>query len=674
MIRHALAFFAAVLFAVVLFAAPPEAWYTPSEKDYQMREYLDGWASITTARGTVEEVDFQLRVDENGQIVDSSLKDALGGLKLSVNSAIDLIDMTLNETAQSILEIERLDAQFVALGKNLNKVMSIDGMKININGRSYTLGINKSTLEGAIKSGSTVEYTDEDGLFSVADEKSLINNKGVLGIKNWGLPESGSFWDMNAGSVMIRPAVNSTAGPAYFKYAGIDKLSLNTDSSGRLQLSGWSKGDNSIMTPLGDVLAGGSGYLVFDDYSLVVRTKSGGVNYVKVGRLAAGAASDESSIVTNSSGKMALKGWDDASGSFDYPRKSGEGHLEWVPIGDMADSKSIRALPSDSDAAPTLEVYGASDYAGKHANHYFGTSKRDAELGWHELPNVTTNAVSGDEVTISSTMRNNEKVFGLKGWPRGGREPLFLANCGGALEYRPIYFPTNGAACGCTNKWESLAEWIPDTSHDGDHFTPPESDISAYLKTKGFVYGDEGEDLNFSGGKASFNAPENWADDVTLTVRDGKFALKNFADGACGANLNDMLTNTTANCADRGNHQILCRYTKGGNTLHWLPFPNDPLKTGGEGDGWTGSFSYRNGRIQDGCVMIGRTPVRVSGMDATDGEYRITVDIGSKTATLGTGSGFSAPQGTISYIPVFVLSDGKITADYRGSFVVQAWE
>ena len=35
---------------------------------------------------------------------------------------------------------------------------------------------------------------------------------------------------------------------------------------------------------------------------------------------------------------------------------------------------------------------------------------------------------------------------------------------------------------------------------------------------------------------------------------------------------------------------------------------------------------------------------------------------------------FTAPSGNTSYIPVFVLADGKITADYRGSFVVPAYE
>ena len=656
---------------LALHAAKPEDWYTP--QSYSPSQTRSALCEIRDSRGNVKAVNFAVEFDEDGVVVGNTLVEALGDINLSINSAIDLIEATMDEAIGNTISIERIDAQFKTLGENLNKIFSIDGMSFEVGGKTYTLNIDRGKLESAIKAGTTVGYSDTDGLFSVADDASLQNVNGVLSIKNWRVPNLGeTFWDYSAGEVMMRLSPGSTLGPVCLPYGGIDKLSLGTSPSGKLELDGWSTASSDIMTSLGDALSKEGG--IFSEYDVVVRNKNKGMSYVSVGRLKAGQA-DEKSVTTNSyGGKISLYGWGgEDCVAWTFPRKSNADMLEWVSLAELADDDSISVTSSDENGAPKLEVKGASTYAGKHGSHYFGTSKNAAALGWHELPNVTTNIVEGDNVTIASTTAGNRKTLGLKGWPSGGRDPLFLANIGGALEYLPIYLPTHGAACGCTNKWESLADWIPDTSHDGDHFTPPEADISAYLKTKGFVYGDEGTDLNFSGGKASFNAPENWADEVTITATDGKFALKGFADGSCSADLNNMLTNTTANCEDRGYHQFLCRYTKGGNTLHWLPFPNAPLKTG-SGDGWTGSFSYRNGYIQDGCVLIGRTPVRVSGMAATDGEYRIVVDISSNTARLESGSGFSDPQGTISYIPVFVLSDGQITADYRGSFVVQAWE
>lgn len=88
----------------------------------------------------------------------------------------------------------------------------------------------------------------------------------------------------------------------------------------------------------------------------------------------------------------------------------------------------------------------------------------------------------------------------------------------------------------------------------------------------------------------------------------------------------------------------------------------------------TGGFRLENGYIRTGVVMIGRQAVRVPETGASDGEWRIAVDLESKTAHLEMGSGFEAPSGAISYIPLYVISEGKITTDYRGATTVQSWE
>lgn len=87
-----------------------------------------------------------------------------------------------------------------------------------------------------------------------------------------------------------------------------------------------------------------------------------------------------------------------------------------------------------------------------------------------------------------------------------------------------------------------------------------------------------------------------------------------------------------------------------------------------------GGFRLEGGYIRSGVVMIGRQAVRVPESGASDGEWRIAVDLEAKTASLELGSGFEAPNGAISYIPLYIITNGVITTDYRGATTVQSWE
>lgn len=103
---------------------------------------------------------------------------------------------------------------------------------------------------------------------------------------------------------------------------------------------------------------------------------------------------------------------------------------------------------------------------------------------------------------------------------------------------------------------------------------------------------------------------------------------------------------------------------------------DEPSSGGGVPDCATGAFSYdfTNKCIRDGVVMLGRQAVRVSGVPATDGEWRVRVSIGSSSCTLEQGSGFDAPTEYVSYIPVMTLSGGDVVEDLRGAFVVPMYE
>jgi hypothetical protein len=92
------------------------------------------------------------------------------------------------------------------------------------------------------------------------------------------------------------------------------------------------------------------------------------------------------------------------------------------------------------------------------------------------------------------------------------------------------------------------------------------------------------------------------------------------------------------------------------------------------GGGSIGGFKLEGGYIRAGVVMIGRQAVRVPEVSASDGEWRIVVDIYDRMAHLELGSGFDPPNGSISYIPLYVIQDGAIATDYRGATTVQAWE
>lgn len=92
-----------------------------------------------------------------------------------------------------------------------------------------------------------------------------------------------------------------------------------------------------------------------------------------------------------------------------------------------------------------------------------------------------------------------------------------------------------------------------------------------------------------------------------------------------------------------------------------------------------GSFAYdsENKRIRDGAVMVGRQAYLVHGIDATNGLYRVKVAFGQTggvTCTLELGDGFMPPTDSESYIPVMELSYGEVVADWRGGFVVPAYD
>ena len=326
---------------------------------------------------------------------------------------------------------------------------------------------------------------------------------------------------------------------------------------------------------------------------------------------------DGSSITTNStdgaseSGVASLRGWSDAEAD-DFPRKGSDGHLEWKSPDELVDGTSLAW--ATVDGGKKFEVKDAHLYAGNHSKHYFGTSNdKTAGLGWHELPNVTTNRVEGDNATIASTVDDSDpglKRLGLLGWNKSwGGDPLFVVNAGGSVGYIPLPALTNLAACACTQKWENAVAWIGgDAALDEDGgLTLPDDSLNGYLYgTLGYIYSTTPENLHFDndgeGIVASFDAPSNWADGDSVELTDeGAYQVAGWADAsACKASMSAMLSDPTG--SDATTHLMLAKKTDTGE-LHYVAI-GDGVKSGAEVDDTTITTNTAHGATTQGEASI----------------------------------------------------------------------
>ena len=399
-----------------------------------------------------------------------------------------------------------------------------------------------------------------------------------------------------------------------------DNLSIGWNDIGKIEIKGWDDEGSGTMNPLAEALTK-EHKNALDNYELVVRNGSHGLNYVQLGTLKTGGAPvDDCSITTNTTngaelqGYASLYGWRGADDET-LARKGADGYLEWIGSEELLDGLSLST--TDVDGKNAIEIKDTHRYAGKHAKHYFGTgADKGGSLGWHELPNVTTNVVTGDGATIASnpnipgvTPDEGTKYLGLHGWNYGygGIDPLFLVNMGGALDYLPFPAMTN-AACACTNKWDSLAEWIEncEVGDDGLTFSDPTFDTYLY-NTLGYIYSTTPANLHFDnegdGIIASFAAPNNWADDASLDVNDlGEYQIKGFADASsCNASLVDMLSDTGT--ADANSHLFLAKKIDTGE-LHYVQVGDGMLTGGAPVDDTTITTNAAHGAVSSGVASI----------------------------------------------------------------------
>ena len=632
----------------------------------------------------------------------------------------------------------------------------VDGSSITTNAADGAESDGAASLYGW--SGANVYASSTNPNIPYADGSGQLAWQGVLDFFNTGLfdlTESGkvNLKGVTAGEddlrVMTVSASDSGAAITSSSISTMIDAPLDMDSN-KITVDGWGDATPSAASTLAESLTSGTGYVndPSRSTSLLARTSSGGVSYMAIGSLSSAPGPDGKSVVTNggevavngyaeadigavayktadglewrvpeditlvdgssittnaedgasSSGVASLYGWADAAAE-DFPRKGSGGHLEWTSPGDLVDGSSIAW--AEVDGGKKFEVRDAHVYAGQHSRHYFGTSNdKTASLGWHELPNVTTNRVEGDNITIASMVDEQEpglKLLGLKGWNKGwGGDPLFVVNAGGSVGYIPLPALTNLAACACTQKWENVTEWIGGGAEvdDGGGLALPNDSLDEYLyDTLGYVYSTTPDNLHFDndgeGVEASFGAPVNWADGESVEAVDGTYQVKGWADAsACAASVSTMLSSPGG--SDATTHLFLAKKTDTG-ALHYVSIGNG-VKSGAEVDDTTITTNASHGAVSSGSASIygwssaandtylsknasGNLEWRqVAGGGAPVDDVSITTNTTHGAVTSGVAGLFGFADAPLGTVPIAVSDGGtkKLGWGTTGNFGITA--
>lgn len=287
--------FAALLAAVAARGAIPETaegWYTPPA-DWKPKGVDGTWEKYGK--------DYGVEINAEGELV------------WYETSGVSAAEQVALEVAVRAFWNTQWNTQYIkTLGNNLHAVMSTDGITLsgtdpNGNPVRYTLKFSSGVGTGT---GTTIEATDPSLSYKHTDERSLrwtgANKAEIYG---WSSQSTiGSAWAKYLTPYSI-PTRNPSGNLAYLGWYGVDNLSLAPSASGPLELKGWSTA-GATMTPLADAMTAEDG--VFDDYELVVRNASKGLNFVSVGNLSQLAADGEA-IIEKEDGVITIAGYPSAT-------------------------------------------------------------------------------------------------------------------------------------------------------------------------------------------------------------------------------------------------------------------------------------------------------------------------------------------------------------------------
>ena len=405
-------------------------------------------------------------------------------------------------------------------------------------------------------------------------------------------------------------------------------------SQGKMGIAGWDSKDGNSYS-LADVLSGNADG-PFADYKVLARmAKGGSMDYVKIGKLAltngTPVDADIGSIMTNRNGRLEVRGFDAEAANNDIPICDGDGtdkHIKWRTMDD-----EVFTVGNGGEAGYKVSLKGYS--SGLGANRYLGSGE-DGAWGVHELPNVTTNNVVADEVTITTegSPTPEQKVFRLRSVPPTAGLPYAATGDGsGGIAYIPLpeAVTNTTSECDCSNKWQRVRTWI------GREFDV--LDATPWL----------------------FGFPTPWlgyamerSDGEGYSGMSGLLDLKGFALGnPCGNNLNlgDLLMGTATDAAtERENHMIVTRYYTGSGdpTVHYLPIGEIASTTKADGRSivTNGNGVLSIAGFLDAPEQAGLVPVtRVRGMGDMTLEW---VEAGGGANVDGVTITTNASEGAVS--------------------------
>lgn len=355
-----------------------DLWWRPAR--YSMRSSFS-W-TVQDNAGNVRDIKFW--EDSNGNL-QSNASEVIADLTVNVRTLFNNCSTLAGELAEQCLRLDRVDDQFKVLADRL------DGAMIEVFSRLDKLKVNDDEYHRKPSGEDEISYIGPVAM--KADEVSLHS-------------------DSETGVSEIKGFSNAVA-------CNEDLTRVLTDDSQSMR----------------------------DSHLFLTRFTDGSLHYLKAKTKlsASGMLADEQSITTNASAGASVSGFASLYGfKFAQEGADGDGNAPWIPfvkgsgfslgwkgLDFFADGETVVA---DSDGLLSLKGWGS----GVGNMHYFGTGNLGA-VGFHELPNVTTNAISGDEASITSDQVGGDKILSLKGFNEAiSEDALFAAKIEGELSWVPI--------------------------------------------------------------------------------------------------------------------------------------------------------------------------------------------------------------------------------------------
>ena len=161
-----------------------------------------------------------------------------------------------------------------------------------------------------------------------------------------------------------------------------------------------------------------------------------------------------------------------------------------------------------------------------------------------------------------------------------------------------------------------------------------------------------------------------------------KTTLKSSETVTPAATRGDTRDATPSSSPAYGEIDLDCRTLSNGEKIATRTLENGTkvLATGMIASGGMFAWDPETKTIGPGGVMVGRRWIKATGTgvaNAADGLWQCRITMVSSSATVEVvngGNNVLSPSGTISYIPIYLITTGLVAADYRGAFVVPAYE